>query len=136
MISLLIPRGSLRARREDESGFTFGPQIGLVGKDPFDSAEPVKPYGTVMATCIMCHGLPGIYSVNSIADLFGNRTLQNLRTLGVSGPAAETEKARRFKEGYYFDRFKAAARTVCWQSRMIARQAGINSPLASRHVPA
>ncbi len=103
------PARGLHPRRAEERSFTFGPQIRLVGKDPFDSAEPVKPYGTVMASCVMCHGLPGVYSINSIEDLFGNRTLESLRTLGVSSPAAETAKARHFKEGYYFDRFKTSA---------------------------
>jgi hypothetical protein len=91
---------SLRARRPDEPVFAFGPQLTLSGQDPFDSPKPVAPFLIGTKHCVMCHNLPGIYSINSIANLFSQLSTKRLRTLQESTAESEKEKARLAKENF------------------------------------
>jgi hypothetical protein len=91
---------SLRARRPDEPVFAFGPQLTLSGQDPFDSPKPVVTFLAGTRQCVMCHNLPGVYSINSIANLFSQRSTKRLRTLQESTAESEKEKARLAKENF------------------------------------
>lgn len=87
---------SLRTRGADEPAFGFGPQLAHYGIDPFDEPERIRPFIKGTQGCVMCHRLPGVFSVNSIANLVGLRSKPS-RTLRETTVESEQEKARRIK---------------------------------------
>jgi len=92
----------LRKRKDDETDFGFGPGVELTGQDPFESPKDRTGMAPVMSSCIMCHSLPGIYSVNSVERLFNCGSPKYLRALEPSDPSRERRLAIETKRRLYF----------------------------------
>jgi len=87
--------GGLRTVGKDEWGFIFGPETELTGSDPFESEENVPPQPQAMhpmQSCLMCHRAAGVFSINSISNLFEPHIQTRLQSLHITTPESEKEK--------------------------------------------
>lgn len=84
--------GGLRSEKSEDIGFGFGAQTELTGGDPFDSTESIRDASQgshPLENCIMCHRSAGVYSINSISEIFESARLQSLR---IVTPESEKKK--------------------------------------------